>query len=65
MGVKRAITTARPWYVKPEPTFIDALELVRRLLRAGLFATPPWNHVLQKLPPALREHILECRPRVA
>ena len=65
MGVKRAITTARPWYVKPEPTFIDALELVHRLLRDRLFATPPWNHVLQKLPPALREHILAICPRAA
>ena len=65
MGVKHAITTARPWYDRLEPTFIDALEQVRWLLRDRLFATPSWNHVLQKLPPALREHLLEFRPRVA
>lgn len=50
MGAARAITTSRPWYDKREPTFVDALELVRRLLREASDATPRHNRGSQKVP---------------
>lgn len=56
MKTDRAITTSRPWYVKREPTFIDALELVRRLLRAEVLTTPPQTTASQNLPPGRRNH---------
>jgi len=65
MKAARAITTSRPWYVKPEPTFIDALELVRRLLRGRLLATPLYAAVLQQIPPPHRESSLHALRRVA
>lgn len=60
MKASRAITSSRPWYVKREPTFVDALELVRRPLRSRLYETPPWMAALQKLPPELRDHTLDA-----
>lgn len=65
MKASRAITSSRPWYVKREPTFVDALELVRRLLRSRLYETPPWMAALQKLPPGLRDQALDAIRRAA
>lgn len=66
MKPARVIASARPWYSKAEPTFIDALALVRRLLGERLVETPPLIEALQKIPPVLRTYItarLRCAAR--
>lgn len=52
---------ARPWYAKAEPTFSDALSTVRRLFWAeSCFSTGSAEaKTLQKLPPELRNFILD------
>ena len=65
MKATRAITTTRPWYIKTEPTFIDALELARRLLREHLHATPPYETLLQNVSPHHREAVVHALKAVA
>ncbi len=62
----RLLTTAgcpvRPaaWYAKPAPTFSDAIALVRRhLWLSATFCTPAPPLLVQKVPPALVERLLD------
>lgn len=49
-----------PWYVKTEPTFSDALAAVRRLFwQQILLQQPPYRKGFQKLPPPLRNWLLD------
>jgi hypothetical protein len=61
---------ARPapaaWYAKAEPTFADAVADVRRLLwRETVFTEAAGHEALKKLPPKLREMLLEQLSRAA
>lgn len=54
------------WYRKPEPTFSDALETVRRLFWQQTIFARPSDHVgLQKLPGELRRLLLDQLSRAA
>jgi hypothetical protein len=54
------------WYAKNEPTFADALAAVRRLFWAEtVLATPTEQAGFAKLPPDLRETLLNCLCRAA
>jgi DDE superfamily endonuclease len=49
------------WYAKEEPTFADALTAVRRLFWEGtIFANAAEHAGLAKLPPDLKETLLNC-----
>jgi DDE superfamily endonuclease len=53
------------WYRKPQPTFSDALALVRReLWTSQLFATSPDHQQMRKVPADLLDRLLlvACRP---
>jgi hypothetical protein len=55
-----------PWYRKAEPTFADALGLVRRLLWSQTVLKQADRHkAFQKLPPALRNTLLDQLSRAA
>jgi hypothetical protein len=48
------------WYVKTEPTFSDAIAGVRRLFwQETIFAKASYHKGLQKLPPKLRNLLLD------
>jgi hypothetical protein len=54
----------RPWYLKAEPTFSDAMATVRRLFwQETLFQQPFYRKVLHKLSPKIRNWMLDqlCR----
>jgi hypothetical protein len=57
---------ARPWYVKTEPTFSDALQTVRRLFWQNTFMQGPWKRVVpQNWPRSMRRILLERLSAVA
>ncbi len=48
------------WYVKEEPTFSDAIAMVRRLLwQEILLQQPSYRNAFQKLPPKIRAWLLD------
>jgi hypothetical protein len=49
-----------PWYVKAEPTFSDGIATVRRLFwQQTLFQEPSYRKGFQKLPPKIRDWMLD------
>ncbi len=59
-GERPAEPRATPWYAKAEVTFSDAIAAVRRLLWQETILKGPANHeAFQKLPPPLRETLLD------
>jgi hypothetical protein len=55
-----------PWYDKREVTFSDALAGVRRLLwEQTVFSEPNQRDALEKLPPKLRDSLLDQLSRAA
>lgn len=66
VGHRRAPVERAPWYDKAEPTFADALARVRRLLWAETILTHVRRgHEFSKLPPKLRDTILQHLTRAA
>ena len=56
----KVLVAQRPWYRKAEPTFSDALATVRELIRSEIFFQQAAEiKAVKKLPPALRELLLE------
>ena len=56
----KVLVAQRPWYRKAEPTFSDALATVRELIRSEIFFQQVRKtKAVKKLPPALRELLLE------
>lgn len=61
-----ARAAAAAWYAKAEPTFADAVADVRRLLWSGTILKQADQHeAFQKLPPHLRDMLLEQLSRAA
>lgn len=58
MGTRRAIPSARPWYEKEEPTFVDALAMVQRQLRERILARALGEAVVLKIPARIREMLI-------
>jgi hypothetical protein len=55
-----------PWYAKADVTFSDALAGVRRLLwEQTVFSEPDQHDALEKLPPKLRDSLLDQLSRAA
>jgi len=53
-------TRTAAWYAKPAPTFSDAIALVRRSLwLSAAFYTPAPTRLVQKVPPAFVERLLD------
>ncbi len=51
---------ATEWYIKTEPTFSDAIATVRRLFwNATVFEKPSYHEGLEKIPPKLRNLLLD------
>ncbi len=66
--VKRHPTRPRimPWYAKLEPTFSDAITTVRRLFWCNtIFETPSHHRAFSKIPPRLRNLLLEYLSQAA
>ena len=66
LAAKRGLLPERVrWYRKPQPTFSDALALVRReLWTAQAFASSPDRRQMRKVPADLLDRLLlvACRP---
>ncbi len=59
-GERPAEPRATPWYAKAEVTFSDAIAAVRRLLWQETILNGAPNHeAFQKLPPQLRDTLLD------
>jgi len=55
-----------PWYAKREPTFSDAITTVRRLFWSNtIFEMSSYHHAFSKIPPRLRNLLLEYLSQAA
>ena len=65
-GGRTPVPLTFPWYAKREVSFGDALAAVRRLLwEQTVFAESDRHHALKKLPPKLRDSVLDQLSRAA